>query len=217
MAWEGMDPHALSLVLQAFVREAIAGPCRKSRRGALLLADNMLEVGVNRRADGRPCTGSAECRAACAQICNHAEEAAVVAAMRRRARLENVHVLHVAIGEDDKPRSDKITPSCITCSRLMLAAGVSVVWLWGLTGARHEWCPWPIRDFHEATLRNCGLPGADAEVGYSTADGARPGARGFVKRHAQHPGLRAFRLTGHVLPPVEPLPGALVVSQEEQP
>ena len=159
LAWEGfpgMHADALALVLQATVREAIAGPCRKSRRGALLLADNMLEIGVNRRADGRACTGSAACRASCAQICNHAEEAAVIGAMRRRARLENVHVLHVAIGEDDKPRSDKIAPSCITCSRLMLAAGVSVVWLWGLTGARHEWCPWPMRDFHEATLRTCG-------------------------------------------------------------
>ena len=27
-----------------------------------------------------------------------------------------------------------------------------------------EWCPWPIRDFHEATLRNCGLPGAGADA-----------------------------------------------------
>lgn len=165
LAWPGFpyvaSSDAFELQLKALIRQAVAGPCQKSRRGALLCAENLgvglIEIQVNAPAGGAACDGSQLCRSSCARICNHAEELVVLAAMKRVGTLRNAHVLHVAIGEDGQPRRDKIQPSCDTCSRLMLAAGVQVVWLWGVTGCHSEWTPWPIADFHAATLRNCGL------------------------------------------------------------
>lgn len=143
----------VALALDALVKAAAAGPCAKSKRGAIIAADGLMLTAVNAPAGGRPCDGSAACRANCSQVCNHAEERAVLQALRHRP-LHRAHVIHVAVDPDGTPR-DKAVPGCVSCSRLMLEAGVEFVWLWG--GAPARWQVWTAADFHAATLANLGL------------------------------------------------------------
>ena len=148
-------PDAFPLALQAMVLDASKGRCQKSKRGAMLVAEGFLDMSRNNPAGGRPCDGSAACRASCARTCNHAEERVVLSALRRSvAPLERATVIHVAVDEHGVPR-DKAVPGCETCSRLMLAAGVEHVWLWG--GAPARWQVWTAEAFHAETLRNLGL------------------------------------------------------------
>lgn len=130
----------------------------------MLVSDNAFAFAVNAPADGSPCAGNEACRAVCASICTHAEMAALLQALvRPRLRPEHpimgrMHMVHVAVDEHGQPRS-KPTPSCITCSRDMLRAGVTAVWLWGAPDASlpSQWRGWSMADFHGETLKNCGL------------------------------------------------------------
>jgi deoxycytidylate deaminase len=141
-AWPNFpSPGAAELEsrLKALRSVAQRGPCAKSKRAAMLLADNAFGVGFNAPAGEGQCTADAACRAACASICNHAEEAAILSGLcnvplstkEKRCYIPHAHVIHLAVDAEGRPRS-KPTPSCITCSRLMVAVGVEAVWLWGL-------------------------------------------------------------------------------------
>jgi hypothetical protein len=176
LAWPGgfplPDPTSLQLRLAELVNAAAAGPCCKSKRGVLFIADDALSIAVNGPAGGAPCGNDDACREACASICNHAEMRAILRALlkpRTRA-LRKMHVIHIAVDASGRPRS-KPVPSCITCSRDMLEVGVEAVWLWGgdlvleedadgdkRVVAEPGWRGWPMAAFHAETLRNCGLP-----------------------------------------------------------
>jgi deoxycytidylate deaminase len=170
------------IAMRDMVAWASKGPCQKSRRGVLMVGDGYMAIDRNAPAGGRTCDGSPACAASCASTCNHAEERAVIAAMRRGYTLARAHMIHVAVTADGTPR-DKAVPGCVTCSRLMLEAGVEHVWLWGGIPAR--WQSWTADAFHTATLANLALHDPLAP-----AHDLRPFVR-VTEVHAPKPRFRA--------------------------
>lgn len=122
--------------------------CAKSARVALLVmpaGDGVLAV--NKPAVGR-CDGSEACRRDCGKICVHAEEGVILMAGRHA---EGADVVHLKLVDGlPVPSGD---PSCHTCSRLMLRAGVARMWLLQSDG----WRSWSALEFHRATLAHLGL------------------------------------------------------------
>lgn len=155
------------MVIESALVAARSGPCRKSRRGAVAFLMHYPKrriPGHNRPASPTsPCDGSPACRAACGQVCNHAEENVVLEWLRSGAARDGGHafdVLHIEVDQDGEPlafdRPGKPSrPSCITCARLMFAAGVRCVWLLGVAG----WRSWTAHEFLLETMAELGLPG----------------------------------------------------------
>jgi len=80
----------------------------------------------------------------------HAEERAIIHA---RENLRGLELVHAKI--DLKwELQESGNPSCWQCSRMILEAGISRVWLYGKDG----WQGWDPVAFHAATLKNCDLP-----------------------------------------------------------
>lgn len=170
----------------AFARRS---PCAKSKRGVVILRENgsIVGAGFNHPPAGLVCTGDEACRAACGQLCVHAEMDALREVGNRGGPLEVVHIKVV----DGKPVPGG-GPSCSPCARDMLDDGrVIAVWLLQSTstcdrcdgiGELRDWlahdesvlirCPvckgqpemtvawrrYPIAEFYELTMRECRLP-----------------------------------------------------------
>lgn len=136
-------------IVEIAVLESTVSPCR-SKRGAALFVSAVngmaLNVGSghNRKPIGFVCDGSAECKATCRQEAVHAEQHALIEAGRRAAGAEIVHVKTV-----DGELVASEPPSCIQCSKLLLAAGVSGFWLF-----QHAvgWRYYPMADYHRLSL-----------------------------------------------------------------
>lgn len=135
------------------VRLAQSGPCAKSKRAVFVVRPSGVIVGQGVNAQPAPfaCDGSDACKAACGKLCVHAELAALRRAGKHAIGAHLIHVKAVAgkvIGQPSGP------PSCWQCSREILAAGVSTVWLLHTAG----WTPYSAEDFHRSTLEHEGLP-----------------------------------------------------------
>lgn len=133
-------------IVDAVVAEAMKSPCQSKRGAAVFSVSNgvaLIEArGHNTRPDGA-CTGSDECKATCRETAVHAEQMALLHAGRNAMRAHMVHLKVV----DGRPVVSGV-PSCLQCSKLMLAAGVAFVWLLHEAG----WRCYPMADFHRATL-----------------------------------------------------------------
>lgn len=138
--------------------EARESTCVKSKRGAAIFhrdTDTLVAAAANGPPYGFECGGTSQggvvaCREACNRVAVHAEERAIIRACGALGGLEMVHAkidfrweLQIS-GE----------PSCWQCSRMILEAGISHVWLFGKDG----WRGWDALAFHAATLKNCELP-----------------------------------------------------------
>lgn len=130
---------------------AAAGPCAKSKRAALVFNAFGAVLGEGFNAQPKPfaCDGSAACRASCGKICVHAEAAAL---RNAEGRTQGMHMLHVKAVDCKAVPSGP--PSCWQCSREILAAGISMVWLLHESG----WTPYPAAEFHRRTLEHERLP-----------------------------------------------------------
>lgn len=135
------------------VRAAQSGPCAKSKRAVFIVRPSGVVVGrgVNAQPGPFECDGSEGCRATCSKLCVHAEMAALRHAGRDAIGAHLIHVKAVAdkvVGEVSGP------PSCWQCSREILDAGISMVWL------LHEggWTPYDAAEFHRLTLEHERLP-----------------------------------------------------------
>lgn len=173
-------------VIEAARLAAVQSPCAKSKRGVVLfnpedaerdvlhlstterIAFQASHVLISSAFNGPPapyeCKASDACRAACRDICLHAEQRALLAAIDReitpvRRRLELVHV--------------KVTngivvpgggPSCLQCSRLVVEVQLRGVWLYELAGLESRWCFYSAKMFHEATLAYHGLSALGEDV-----------------------------------------------------
>lgn len=120
-------------------------------------------VGRNAPALGR-CDGSDECRSSCPKICEHAEAAALRALGRGAGRTPSrfkLELVHVKLIDGDLVAGGP--PSCWQCSKAILADGrVGHVWLFRAYDNGSWWKRYPVEEFHEITLDNCGLHiGAD--------------------------------------------------------
>lgn len=133
--------------------------CQKSRRGVVIWhpTDHSQPhyTGTNAPALGS-CDNTPRCREVCPRICVHAEQAALLKVPRDLSGLELLHVKSV-----DGALVPSGPPSCLECSKLLLASGqIDGVWLYHKQGLDdlcryHEqgWHRYPVREFHELTLQ----------------------------------------------------------------
>ncbi len=150
-----MDEH------EAFEVAVTAGNrsgCGKSHRGVVIWrpGEGVVSVGFNAPPSGFECDRSAECRRDCNKICIHAEAYAITAAAYNGKSVIGAEMLHVKVVAGLGVASG--LPSCWQCSRTILFAGLSGMWLCeenpagGLYLRRYS-----TSEFHKSTLQNCGL------------------------------------------------------------
>jgi deoxycytidylate deaminase len=143
---ESLLPQAATVAAQS--------PCAKSQRGVLVFHSNGDIVGRGFNAQPKPfaCDGSDACRASCAKLCEHAEQAALRNTGRIHPQVAVLHMLHVKVVHGEAVPSGP--PSCWQCSRAILAAGISTVWLLHEEGVKG----YTVNEFHRLTLEHEGLP-----------------------------------------------------------
>ncbi len=144
-----------SYVLEAISSEAareahLHSGCLRSRRGAAIWEPGDVvprAIGSNKPAVGS-CDGTDACKKVCGRICVHAEQEALL----RCPDAREAEMLHVKVDETGEIVASG-GPSCDQCSKLLLHAGIAGMWLLHEDG----WRRYTALEFHEATLRNCGL------------------------------------------------------------
>lgn len=110
----------------------------------------VLARGTNHQPAPHRCDGSAECEAACAMLCVHAEDVALRALSGQWSGFGGLHMLHVKVNADGS-LAPKGEPRCWQCSRQILdSKAIAYVWLAGSDGLD----PYEVGLFHEATLRH---------------------------------------------------------------
>lgn len=141
-----MDEH---LALKLAVSTAVKSPCKKSKRGVVVFRRHVgvVSQAYNRPPAGYACAGTEECEQACGKICLHAEHLALQA-----ADVGGCELLHVKVDTGDPVPGGP--PSCWQCSREIVHKRISTVWLLYEEGLRG----YSAQEFHEETLKNCGLP-----------------------------------------------------------
>ena len=137
------------VILRA-IAEGRDSPCGKSKRGVVIYdphTTNSIVRGRNAPALG-VCGNDDVCRAACARICIHAEQDSLL----RGFDVVGADLVHVKVIDGVLVPSGG--PSCVECSKLILAAGVDGVWLYHAEG----WRRYSAEEFHRLTLAALGLP-----------------------------------------------------------
>ncbi len=142
--------------IYAAIEIAMAGPCSKSRRVVIFARTSPLVL-VSRGHNAPPgrfrCDGTAECKAACRDICVHAEAAALLDMKLVYGR--GLELVHVKVSDGELQVSGP--PSCARCSALILKQkAITLVWLFHDTG----WQPYEPAEFHRLSLEANGLPTA---------------------------------------------------------
>ena len=119
----------------------------------------LVSTGHNSQPAPFACTGTSQCKQACAKLCEHAEAMAL-----RKLKPDyhsSLHMVHIKIVDGEPVASGP--PSCWQCSRLILADGrVDGVWLLHEPG----WKFYPSEEFHRLTLEQNGI----ATDGFRTRD-----------------------------------------------
>lgn len=151
--------------VKAAVVAARTSPCAKSRRGVAII-DREWSGGVVASASNGPpaplaCLGTPECRAACPRVAVHAEQRALLAALRQWRGPYVAPVLDVVHAKVDEA-GELVTsggPGCVECSKLMLAAAVRRIYLYEDRASHGAvWVAYEALDFHLRTLATRGLP-----------------------------------------------------------
>lgn len=155
--------------------------CAKSKRGAVVYHPETLAI-VGMGFNGQPlpfeCTGSDECRKACAKLCLHAEQLAIedaLASTPGQFVMSELAVVHAKVVDGKLVGGGG--PSCWQCSRLVMHHGMRGVWLYELIkiteenagvvfpeDKKAEWKFYDAQAFHVETLKACGLPAQLAEL-----------------------------------------------------
>lgn len=164
---------------------AMKSPCAKSKRGAALFDSVIAEGGARagRRNpmlyggtgfNGQPtpfrCDGSKACRAACGQLCLHAEQRAIIEAIRsddvgpRGADLVHVKVVDGVVVPGGGP-------SCWQCSRLVVDSGIRGVWLFEQTDCPSERCPFCTGEFCNVHQDGCECGSVERHTGIQPPQG----------------------------------------------
>ena len=154
--------HEMYQAIGEAISRGQAGPCSKSKRIAWAQSPAgtyPARFAVNQPPVGLACAGDDACRDVCGKICTPAEETRVLDVLRAPIMHEadDLAVFHLeivggvpqAFDRPGKPQG----PSCITCARIMVQAGVRAVWLFGVDG----WRWWRASDFWVATVRELRL------------------------------------------------------------
>ncbi len=134
-----MTPNA---ALAIAADEARRSTCRSQRGAVAWDHDGLISVGWNLLTIGA-CDQSDRCKAQCSRTAIHAEQLCILAANRSLAGASMLHVKIVA----DAPVPSR-GPTCWQCSKLILAAGLSWMYLLQETGLR----AYTAETFHQLTL-----------------------------------------------------------------
>lgn len=141
------------------VNAANESPCR-SKRGAVIWDNTrwnnqgyayreVIAVGFNQLPGLYTCDGSERCKSNCGKTALHAEQAAILRA--QPVQLVGASMLHIKT-VDGLPVPGG-PPSCLECSKLILASGISWMWLFvGVEEDTAEWCRYSAEEFHYKTL-----------------------------------------------------------------
>jgi len=138
--------------LERAVRMGAQSPCAKSKRGVVIWHPDLFDIlcaNHNHPPRGFSCDGSATCRRSCGKICVHAEVAAIIDA---KSGLHGTHMLHVKVVDGEGVPSGP--PSCTDCSKAILTAGITTMWLLHEDGLRG----YDAEEFHKLSLEHHGLP-----------------------------------------------------------
>lgn len=134
--------------VEAALAAASQSPCQ-SKRGVALFSMNrdpqIVSIGYNYKPRGFACDGSDACKATCREEALHAEQVALVTAGVKANGCDCLHVKSVNGGL--VPSGG---PSCVACSKLLLACGVVGVWLYDVEG----WDRYQTHEFHRLSLEN---------------------------------------------------------------
>ena len=126
---------------------ANTSPCAKSQRGVVIAkGTEIFGVGCNAPPKGWNCDG--RCRNICKEYAVHAEKNAMFSAMDKLKGARGYHMKTV-----NGAGTPSGTPSCVQCSKDMLAAGLKEFVLLDEKG----YCLYEMDEFHEVTLRNLHL------------------------------------------------------------
>lgn len=161
-------------VLHYAVDAANRSKCR-SKRGAVIwnrpitshtgvkgpetvsLGYNYLPILVGDELCAGPCDGSDQCKATCSKRSIHAEQQAILGAERHR--LEGASMLHIKTVDGLPVQGGP--PSCLECSKLILASGIAWMWLFQVDVG---WRCYAADEFHEETIKNVlGSGGSDVQ------------------------------------------------------
>jgi deoxycytidylate deaminase len=113
-----------SLALKTWVAEAVnramESPCQ-SKRGVVISSEDgrLISSGFNHQPFPFECDGSERCKKNCGKTAIHAEQSAILAA---RESVTGAWMLHVK-AKQGKPCAS-MAPSCLECSKLILASGI---------------------------------------------------------------------------------------------
>lgn len=148
------ERNRLNEAINAAIAAARQSPCAKDQRGAAVWHPDGAVMVADHNAPPEPfvCDGSEACKTACGKLAGHAEERALLKFMAHGRMAQGAHVLHIRTVEGQPVTSGQ--PSCITCSRTMLLAGVAKVWLWHGGIGWSGWHGYPAAEFHALSLAN---------------------------------------------------------------
>jgi deoxycytidylate deaminase len=88
------------------------------------------------------CTRDAKCKANCRAEAVHAEQDAIISALHQRDQVAGADMLHVKVVDGLVVPSGE--PSCVQCSKLIVAAGIIKMWLFHIDG----WKSYSASEFH---------------------------------------------------------------------
>ena len=120
--------------------------CEKSKRGVIIVQDRLIiGEGFNHPPKGYTCEPSV-CKTICASYCVHAEHAAIIDALQKGNTVEGSRLYHAKVKEGSIKTVDG--PSCVSCSKIILDAGIKEVVL-----QLHEgYALYNAREFHALSL-----------------------------------------------------------------
>jgi deoxycytidylate deaminase len=146
------QPTPPAHIVELAVQVAGWSPCR-SKRGVVIFDrdGNFITNGHNHKPQGFACDGSEACKATCRRDAIHAEQYALLKAGTEARGAELLHVKAV-----DGQLVPSGGPSCVECSKLAIAAGITGVWLYHV----HGWQRYPIVNFHNESLASQPTPPA---------------------------------------------------------
>lgn len=138
--------HVANQALLAGLRSG----CQKSARGvAIWNPDGILALGTNYPASG-VCDGSEACRRDCPRICVHAEQDALRLTSPGPVAGRPSCLLHVKVDRARQTMIPSGPPSCVECSKLILAAGIETIYLLHENGWQH----YDAERFHRLSLEH---------------------------------------------------------------
>lgn len=143
------------------VSVASAGPCAKSKRGAVIVTSNRWNVyrAFNGPPAGVSCTADDTCKSTCRIKAMHAEQRALFAAGRHARGAEMVHAKVV-----DGKLVPSGPPSCGQCSKAAFDAGIAGFWLYHQFEGGPRWHRWDMDLFHARSLASENERAAEAQA-----------------------------------------------------